>query len=245
MEEQKNTQNWMKYSPMLKLYKQVQETEIDLEPDMQFLSDVNLGRYGEEKLKGFDLPENIWHFLNQVGLPDCFTTWRSPDEEKEHSAHKGYFGIIFSLRCLRIEKIKGRKFLIIGEDWNIDRYSIISDKIWSWWKSENCSYIVVEINTGKVWQWVSFDNEDFLTYMNSSLEQYLLSMAYWRAFYPVLAQKVEAFIEKNPKKTELDYMFKHRKTLYAPFWGQMKALDAEVMRKRQSFWKFMSDMSLY
>lgn len=247
MQGQEKIQNWMKYSPILELYKKVQGTEIDLEPDMQFLSDVHLGRYREYILKELGLPENIWDFLNKVGLPDRFTTWRSPDEERQSKADEGYFGIVFSLRCLRVEKIKGQRFLVIGEDWNLGRSSMISNKIWSWWKTEDCSYIVVEIKTGKVWQWVhfDFDNKDFLTYINSSLEQYLLSMAYWKAFYPVFAQKVKEFIEKNPEKTELDYIFKYRKILYAPFWGQIKELDAEAMRKRQSFWKFMSDISLY
>lgn len=238
--------NWMKYPPMFRLYEQAQTAKSDLEIDIEFLSDPYLGRYPEDKLNKLELPETIYSFLNQIGLPDRFSTWRSPDEEIDDKSQDTYLGVVFSLRCLCIQKVNRRKFLIIGENWNLNRYSIINNDLWTWWKTENCSYyIVVELKTGIVWQWISYADEDFFTYINSSLEQYVLSMAYWRKFYPNFAQKVKQFTLKNPEKTELDCIFKYQKSLYAPFLQRIKALDPDAAKKRQSYWKFMCDLSLY
>lgn len=245
MDKQEKIPNWMNYSPMMQMYSQAQSVQGSLGPDMEFLSDVNLGRYRKYILDKFGLPDNIYNFLNQTGLPDRFVTWRSPDEEMEDKNSETYSGVLFTLRCLRIEKIKGRDFFVIGEDWSTGRSSEICGDEWTWWKTEECTYIVADMSMGKIWQWLHYTDADFLTYINSSLEQYLLSMAYWRAFYPVLVQTVRDFTEKNPEETELDYIFKHRKTLYAPFWERIKALDPEAAKKKHGYWKFMSDLSLY
>lgn len=143
MEKQKEIPNWMTYSSMSQLYKQSQASESSLELDMKFLSDSGLGRYQNYLLDKLDLSQAIQNFLNQVGLPDRFTTWRSPDEEKEAKKQESYFGIIFSLRCLRIEEIKQRKFLIIGEERSLGRSSISCKstdcQTWTWWKTEECT----------------------------------------------------------------------------------------------------------
>ena len=131
--------NWMKYPPMFRLYEQAQTAKSDLEIDIEFLSDPYLGRYPEDKLNKLELPETIYSFLNQIGLPDRFSTWRSPDEEIDDKSQDTYLGVVFSLRCLCIQKVNRRKFLIIGENWNLNRYSIINNDLWTWWKTENCS----------------------------------------------------------------------------------------------------------
>ena len=118
MDKQEKIPNWMNYSPMVQMYRQAQNVHGSLEPDMEFLSDVNLGRYRKYILDKFGLPDNIYNFLNQTGLPDRFVTWRSPDEEMEDKNSETYSGVLFTLRCLRIEKIKGREFFVIGlEHW--------------------------------------------------------------------------------------------------------------------------------
>ena len=245
MDRAERKPNWMNYSPMLKMYRQAQSVQGILEPDMEFLSEVNLGRYRKYILDRFGLPDNIYNFLNQTGLPDRFITWRSPDEEMEDKNKQSCSGVFFTLRCLRTEKIKKRDFFVIGEDWSMGRCSEVCGDEWTWWKEEECTCIVADISTGEIWQWFHYTDTDFLAYINSSLEQYLLSMAYWRAFYPLLAQKTSEFTAKNPEETELDYIFKHHKTLYTPFWERIKALDPEAAKKRNGYWRFMSDLSLY
>ena len=89
--------NWMKYPPMFRLYEQAQTAKSDLEIDIEFLSDPYLGRYPEDKLNKLELPETIYSFLNQIGLPDRFSTWRSPDEEIDDKSQDTYLGVVFSL----------------------------------------------------------------------------------------------------------------------------------------------------
>lgn len=235
---------WMNNGSMRALYERMQETAGSLEPDMDFLSYPNLGRYQEYRLKELALPENIRNFLSQVGLPDRFCGWRSPDEEQEYRRQDGYFGVVFPLKSLRLEQIGRRRFLIIGEERSLGRCSTVCREVWSWWKTEECSYIAAELNTGKVYHWSRSYGEDFLIFINSSLEQYLFTMAYWRAFYPVLAENVRSFLEKQPEKTELDYIFKNRKKLYEPFWERIGVLDPDVRKKRSGYWKMMCDLSV-
>lgn len=246
MQEQKHLQNCMQYRPLFAFYEQMQTMQNVLKPDMEFLSDTYLGRYPEHILHGLELPENIYHFLNQVGLPNLFFDWRSPDEEMEAKNLMWDFGVMFSLRCMRIEKIQKCAFLMIGECYSMSRYGVsTNNELRTYWKMEDCSYIAVELKTGNVWSWYRSFDDDFLRYINSSLEQYLLSMAYWKAFYTTFSQKVKQFKAQNPDKTELNYIFKHEKMLYAPFLEQIKALDPQALRKRNSYWKFMCDLSLY
>ena len=197
---------------------------------------VNLGRYRKYILDRFGLPDNIYNFLNQTGLPDRFITWRSPDEEMEDKNKQSCSGVFFTLRCLRTEKIKKRDFFVIGEDWSMGRCSEVCGDEWTWWKEEECTCIVADISTGEIWQWFHYTDTDFLAYINSSLEQYLLSMAYWRAFYPLLAQKTSEFTAKNPEETELDYIFKHHKTLYTPFWERIKAYKSSFDYRHINTW---------
>ena len=81
---------------------------MELEPDPDFLKDPKLGRYGEYQLKHLEIPQNIKDFLMQVGLPDQFLDFRSPDEEKDYKKDV-YPGVIFWVSCLRIETIKRKK----------------------------------------------------------------------------------------------------------------------------------------
>ena len=114
-----------------------------------------------------------------------------------------------------------------------------------WSKTEELVLVVVELSTGTVWKWIHDPFGDVFSFINSSLEQYLLSMAYWRSFYKEFSAAVSGFLEKHPDKTELDYIFRNGKKLYAPFRSVMEALDPGVMRKRTGYWKFMCDLSLY
>ena len=114
-----------------------------------------------------------------------------------------------------------------------------------WNKTEELVLVVVELSTGTVWKWVHDSFGDVFSFINSSLEQYLLSMACWRSFYPQFSQTVRAYTEQHPNQTELDYIFRHSKDLYAPFREVMEVLDPGVMRKRTGYWKFMCDLSLY
>lgn len=244
------TPNWMNYVPMLRFYKQSQEPGEGLEPDPEFLSDPSLGRYLECHLKGSYLPENIKSFLMQVGLPDKFAEWRSPDEEKGYRKN-AYAGIIFGISCLDVKKIEGKKYLIIGENRSLSRTCVIAnagkpDETKQWEKSESCSFIVAELETGEVWKWIpgSGRADDAFIFVNSSLEQYLLSMAYWRSFYPGFAQQVQEFTEENPDDTELDFIFDHDE-LYESFLNTIELLDPKAVESEFSYWPFMCDLSLY
>ena len=243
-----NQPNWMNYPPLLEHYERVRAAENVLEPDADFLKDPSLGRYESYQLNGLDIPQTVKDFLMQVGLPDKFLDHRSPDEERD-SRKSTYFGVIFWVSCLRIETIKRKKYLVIGEYRGLNRTCTTvnfgkPDRKDEWHKHEEFVPIVVELKTGTVWKWIHYTDEDFLTFINSSLEQYLLSMAYWRTFYPDFEKKVTDFLEKNPKKIDLDYIFRNEKTLYAPFRHTMDALDPAAFKKRMTYWKCMCDLSL-
>lgn len=250
MEQQSRVPNWMNDPTMLGFYRQVQAAGESLEPDSMYLSDVSLGRYPSYKLKDLAISEHLRNFLTKVGLPDRFLDWRSPDEEQEESEKQAAPGIVFWISCLRIEEIKRKKYLVIGESRELSRSCSTSgwgtpQEVQIWNKGESCAYIAVELKTETVWRIVPFYDENTLTFVNSSLEQYLLSMAYWRAFYQEFAQKIQAFREAHPDKTELDYVFKNHKELYGAFRRCLKALDPEAEKKRTGYWKFMCDLSLY
>lgn len=241
--------NWMNYAPMLQFYKKSSKTKNSLQPDEDFLDSHFLGRYQEHSLKNLNLPENIKSFLTEVGLPDKFDDFRSPDEENRKEACPG---IVFWLNSLNVREIDGKKYLVIGERRSLDRICTIinasqPDETKCWEKSEGCVYMAVQLETGEVWKWIpacGADDEDILIFVNSSLEQYLLSMAYWRAFYPDFAKQVCEFTEKNPDGTELDFIFDHDE-LYNPFLDVLKCLDPKAIEDEFSYWSFMCDLSLY
>ena len=249
MEQQKQTPNWMKYPSLLQLYQQVREAEVELEPDPEFLKDPKLGRYEEYQLKDLEIPQNIKDFLMQVGLPDQFLDFRSPEEETEYKKDV-YAGVIFWVSCLRIETVKRKQYLVIGESRGLSRTCTTTnfgkpDQTDKWNKLEELVPVIVELKTGSVWRWMHYSDEDMLTFVNSSLEQYLLSMAYWQAFYLEFAAKVTNYLKRNPEKTELDYIFRNDKRLYRSFRSCLMALDPAALRKRMTYWKFMCDLSLY
>ena len=232
--EQEKTPNWMKYPSLLQFYQLAQTAESGLEPDPDFLADPKLGRYEEYQLKGLEIPSNIKNFLMQVGLPDQFINWRSPDEEKDAKKLDVVSGEIFWVSCLKTKSIKRKKYLIIGEMRNLSRTCTIANhnspnETKKWNKIESSAYIVVELKTGAIWKWIPGYDEVTLDFVNSSLEQYLLSMAYWRAFYPGFAEKVNDYMEKNPDETELSFIFDNDEELYAPFLDVMKALDPKAL----------------
>ena len=234
---------------MLRFYEQLREAGCSLEPDGEFLADPALGRYMARPLGGLGLPEGVHSFLTQVGLPDCFAGYRSPDEERDDGKQVTK-GTVFWISCLRIETVKRKKLLVIGESRALGRTCVTSgfetpEERNEWLKSEDVCCIAVELKTGAVWKWIHDSYEDILIFVNSSLSQYLLAMALWRSFYPGFAGQVEEFCAANPKKTELDFIFKNSKTLYAPFREALQALDPEAARKRQGYWRFMCDLSLY
>ena len=234
---------------MLRLWQQVRDAGAGLEPDPDFLADPKLGRYIKNRLEPLALPPNVEEFLVQVGLPDRFLDHRSPDEARDDEK-SCCPGVVFWLSCLRLEKIKGKGYLVIGEYRALDRAcSTVNfgkpDRKDVWMKTEDFAPVVVELKTGSVWRWMHDSFGDELTFINSSLEQYLLSMALWRAFYPELARQVAEYLAQHPEKTELDYIFPNRRALYAPFRAALQALDPDALKKRRTYWRFMCDLSLY
>lgn len=241
----------MNHPPMLQLYQQVQAAEVELEPDPDFLEDPRLGRYRERQLKNFEMPQGVKDFLMNTGLPDQFRPFRLPSDEK--SGKHVYLGTMFWVSCLRNETINKKKYLVIGESRGFNSDVIISERerpdgtkeeVWDYFKGETVSYEVVELKTGSVWTWYHDSYGDELSFVNSSLEQYLLSMAYWQSFYRDFSQKIESYLKKNRDKREWEYVERNRKKLYAPFLSCMKALDPPALRKRMTIWKRLTDISL-
>lgn len=252
MEQMEKRPNWMNYPPMLQFYQQVQETGCGLEPDPDLLADPRLGRYREYQLKKFEIPPSIKDFLMQVGLPDQFRPFRLPSEEHE-DRYRVYLGTLFWASCLRNETINKKKYLVIGESREFlasssstcyKRPDGTEEHIWRHNKEDSVSYEVVELKTGSVWTWYHDSFGDELTFVNSSLEQYLLSMAYWQSFFRDFSKKIESYLKRNKDKHEWEYVDRNRKTLYAPFLNCMKTLDPPALRKRMAFWKRMTDISL-
>ena len=251
MEQMEKTPNWMKYPSMLQFYRTVQESGCGLEPDPDFLEDPRLGRYQEHQLKNLEVPQNIKDFLTEVGLPDQFRPFRLPSDER--SGKHVYLGTMFWVSCLRNETIKKKKYLVIGESRGFNPIVITSErekpdgtkeKIRDYFKGEHVSYEVVELKTGSVWTWYRDSFGDELSFVNSSLEQYLLSMAYWKSFYQGFSEKIESYLKKNKDKREWEYVERNRKRLYAPFIECMKILDPPALRKRMTIWKRLTDISL-
>ena len=251
MEQREQTPNWMNYPSMLQFYQKVQASESGLEPDPNFLDDARLGRYQEYQLKNFEIPENIKSFLMNVGLPDQFRPFRLPSEEK--SGKLVYLGTLYWVSCLRNETINKKKYLVIGENREFTPSVIVTKyeepdgtkkDVWCHCKNETVSYDVVELKTGSVWSWYHDSFGDDLTFINSSLEQYLLSMAYWKSFYADFSDKINSYLKKNKDKREWEYVERNRRKLYAPFLNCMKALDPPALRKRMAYWKRMVDISL-
>lgn len=249
--EQEKTPNWMKYPPLLQFYQQVQAAGVELEPDPDFLEDPKLGRYQEHQLKNFEMSQTIKDFLMNVGLPDQFRPFRLPSDEK--SGKHVYLGTMFWVSCLRNETINKKKYLVIGESRGFNPIVIISkregpdgtkEEIWDYFKGEHVSYEVVELKTGSVWTWYHDSYGDELSFVNSSLEQYLLSMAYWQSFYQDFSEKIESYLKKNKDKREWEYVERNRKKLYAPFLECMKTLDPPALRKRMTIWKRLTDIYL-
>lgn len=243
--------NWMNYPPLLRLYQQVQSAKGALEPSPDFLDDARLGRYQEYQLKNLEMSQNIRDFLTEVGLPDRFRPFRLPSEEK--SGKLVYLGTLYWVSCLRNEIISRKKYLVIAEDREFvpsasgtkcvkpdgtEEYIFRNNKM------ESVSYVVAELKTGSVWSWYHDSFGDELTFINSSLEQYLLSMAYWESFYAQFSEKIENYLKRNKNKREWEYVERNRRTLYAPFLNCMKALDPPALRKRMTYWKQMVDISL-
>lgn len=249
MEQTERRPNWMNYPPLLQFYENLQAAGAELEPDPEFLKEPRLGRYHSFQLKDLELPDAVRDFLTQVGLPDRFLDHRSPNEEEE-DRRSVYPGVVFWVKCLRVETVKRKRYLVIGEYRTLGRSCTTvnygkPDRRDEWNKTEELVLVVVELSTGTVWKWVHDSFGDVFSFINSSLEQYLLSMACWRSFYPQFSQTVRAYTEQHPNQTELDYIFRHSKDLYAPFREVMEVLDPGVMRKRTGYWKFMCDLSLY
>ena len=160
---------------------------------------------------------------------------------------------MFWVSCLRNETINKKKYLVIGESRGFNSDVIISERerpdgtkeeVWDYFKGETVSYEVVELKTGSVWTWYHDSYGDELSFVNSSLEQYLLSMAYWQSFYQDFSEKIESYLKKNRDKREWEYVERNRKKLYSPFLECMRTLDPPALRKRMTIWKRLTDISL-
>mgnify|MGYP002510534599 CR=1 FL=1 len=251
MEQNVKCPNWMNHSPMVQFYQQVQAVGVELEPDPAFLENSRLGRYQEHQLKDLEMSYSIKDFLTKVGLPDQFRPFRLPSDEK--SGKHVYLGTLFWVSCLRNEKINRKKYLVIGENRAFNPTVIVSErersdgtieKVWDYFKGEHVSYEIVELKTGSVWTWYHDSYGDDLSFVNSSLEQYLLSMAYWQSFYQDFSEKIGSYLKENKDKREWEYVEKNRKKLYAPFIECIKILDPPALRKRMTVWKRLTDISL-
>lgn len=233
----------MKYHDLLK---SIQYIKNGVLPDSGFLA--SLHQIPEKDLAGLNISKDLKEFFTQVGLPPKIQFIRNPDEEEEQDVPEVYF----PLNRFSIRKIEESEYLSIG-GWRIE--DKISGEIR---EGDTCRVLketyegeyLIDINQKDVWyanyfdlkqvgdSWYFMDTDLGLQFVNSSVEQFVLSIACWKSFYPQLEKK---YLEMNSDWT---YILDHDE-LYDPFKNTMQTLDSRALEGEVDHWSFMCDLSLY
>lgn len=230
----------MKYYDLLKSIHHITNGVI---PDSQFLS--SLQKIPKKDLAGLNLPKELEEFFTQVGLPSKIQFIREPEEEDVPEVY-------FPLDKFILRKIEQSEYLSFG-GWRIE------DRLFSEIQKNNvCEELrntyeaeyLIDINNGSIWYvnhfdlkqtgdiWYFTDSDLGLQFVNSSIEQFVLSMACWKSFYSEFEKK---YLEIDG---DLEYIFGHDE-LYEPFRNTMQILDERALEGEVDHWSFMCDLSLY
>jgi len=225
------------------LLKSIQHINNGVVPDSKFLA--SLRQVSRDDLTELSIPKELKRFLIQVGLPPKIQFIREPEE-------KDVPEVYFPLDKFSIRKIEKSEYLSVG-GWRIEEQlydEIRRDGMIKELKDTYEGKYLIDINTKDVWYVNYFDLEqtediwhfkdtDFeLQFVNSSIEQFVLSMACWKSFYPQFEKK---YLEVDG---DLEYIFEHDE-LYEPFQNTMQILDARALEGEVNHWSFMCDLSLY
>ena len=230
----------MKYHDLLKSIQHISNSVI---PDSKFLA--SLRQIPEKSLAGLNISKDLKEFFTQVGLPSNIQFIREPEEEDVPE-------IYFIPDKFAIRKIEQSEYLSFG-GWRTE--DKLSGEIW---KSGTCEELrntyeaeyLIDISNGSIWYvdyfylkqtgdiWYFTDSDLGLQFVNSSIEQFVLSMACWKSFYPEFEKK---YLEVDG---DLGYIFDHDE-IYEPFRNTMQILDARALEGEVYHWSFMCDLSLY
>lgn len=230
----------MKYHDLLKPIQHISNGVI---PDSEFLA--SLCQISEKSLVGLNISKDLKEFFTQVGLPSKIQFIREPEEEDVPE-------IYFTPDKFAIRKIEQSEYLSFG-GWRIENK--LSGKIWQNGICEELkntyeAEYLIDISNGTIWYvdyfhlkqtgdiWYFTDSNLGLQFVNSSIEQFVLSMACWKSFYPEFEKK---YLEVNG---DLGYIFDHDE-IYEPFRNTMQILDARALEGEVDHWSFMCDLSLY
>lgn len=230
----------MKYYDLLK---SIQNIANGVVPDLQFLS--SLQKIPKKDLAGFNLPKELEEFFTQIGLPEKIQFIREPEEIDTPE-------IYFPIHPFVIRKIEQSEYLSFGGWREEDKLSGVTckeDKCQELRNTYEGEYLI-DIDNGSIWYvdyldlkqtgdvWYFTDSDLGLQFVNSSIEQFVLSMACWKSFYFEFEKK---YLEIDG---DLEYIFSHDE-LYEPFRNTMRILDARALEGEVDHWSFMCDLSLY
>lgn len=239
---QKSTQKWrifMKYHDYLNTIQNA-----NLMPDMNFLA--TLRPIPKENMDNLNLPKELITFLTQIGLPSQVLLIREPEEMESQDVYTYYF----PLEKFYIKKIENDTYLSIGGWKSKCIYNQTMEETITEISEDISGEYLVHITTGEVWYinnanlelsencWKLTDSDLELQFINSSVEQFILSMACWKQFYPQFEKK---YLEVDG---DLEYIFEHEE-LYEPFLNVMELLDKKAIENELNYWRFMCDLSLY
>lgn len=215
-----------------------------LTPDFNFLT--TLRPIPKENFNSLNLPKELITFLTQVGLPAQVLLIREPEEMESQDVYT-YF---FPLEKFYTKKIENDTYLSIGGWKSKCIYNQIIGETVNEISEDISGEYFVHLSTGEVRYinnanlelsedgWKLTDSDLELQFINSSVEQFVLSMACWKQFYPQFEQK---YLEVDG---DLEYIFEHEE-LYEPFLNTMELLDKKAIENEFNYWRFMCDLSLY
>lgn len=230
----------MKYYDLLKSIQHINNGVI---PDSEFLA--SLHQIPEKDLTGLNISKDLKEFFIQVGLPLKIQFIREPEEEDVPEIH-------FPLDKFAIRKIEQSEYLSVG-GWRVeDKLSgeICENGVHRELRETYEGEYLIDIDSGEVWYvnyfdlkqagdvWHFTDIDLGLQFVNSSIEQFVLSMACWKSFYSGFEKK---YLEVDG---DLGYIFDHNE-IYEPFRNTMQILDTRALEGEVDHWSFMCDLSLY
>ena len=160
-----------------------------------------------------ELPLRSAEFLSRVGLPPRVRPFREP----RHRLTKAE--IFFSPEQVALRRLDSGRYFSVGTIWD--------------------SRFLVDLTSERVF----YENQEGLLFVNSSLEHFAVSMAYWLDFYPKFAKRVNAAASSWPQGNVLHYIAE-RPELYRPGLTRLTAIDPRALEE-QGYWSALCDLSRF